>query len=206
LQAARAYAAAALAAFTAAALRSDPLDVLEPPSDGDDWDEQRLAPQPETGIHAVDAEAKKLHAEAVGAPLPRSGPAPKRRSRYAALAAPKQELPGSKLAALAEFLRGHTTSGILVRRLHPTQPADRPPAHAPRRSPGHDPDRYHPGPGRATPRGAAGSRRAPSTVAQAQNPRCSSKVRSRRFPVPGSSAQVRPVVWVFDGSYYLPLR
>src|SRR6266480_1454225 len=30
-----------------------------------------------------------------------------------------------------------------------------------------------------------------STAAHAQNPRCSSRVRSRRFPVPGSSAQTR---------------
>ena len=37
----------------------------------------------------------------------------------AALAAPKPELPGSKLAALADFLRGHTDRGALVRRLHP---------------------------------------------------------------------------------------
>lgn len=118
-RAARAYAASAMAAFAAAALRSDPLDVLEPPAEADDWDEQRLPPPPETGIHAIDAEAKKLHAEAVGAPMRRRGPAPRRRSRYAALAASKPEFPGSKLAALAEFLRGHTTGGALVRRLHP---------------------------------------------------------------------------------------
>ena len=36
-----------------------------------------------------------------------------------------------------------------------------------------------------------------STIAQHQNPRCSSKVRSRRLPVAGSSAQIRPVVSVF---------
>ena len=39
--------------------------------------------------------------------------------------------------------------------------------------------------------------RSTSTIAQHQNPRCSSKVRSRRLPVAGSSAQIRPVVWVF---------
>ncbi len=37
-----------------------------------------------------------------------------------------------------------------------------------------------------------------STTAQAQNPRCSSKLRSRRRPVSGCSAQTRPVVWVFS--------
>jgi hypothetical protein len=105
-------------------VRTDPLDVLRPPGEADDWDEQRLAPAPETGIHAIDAEAKKLHAEAVGAPLPRRGPGPKRRSRYAALAAPCPEPPGSKLAALADFLRGHTSGGALMRRLHPTEPKD----------------------------------------------------------------------------------
>ncbi len=36
-----------------------------------------------------------------------------------------------------------------------------------------------------------------STAAQAQNPRCSSRVRSRRLPVPGSSAQIRPACCVF---------
>ena len=34
-------------------------------------------------------------------------------------------------------------------------------------------------------------------MAQVQNPRCSSKLRSRRRPLSGSSAQTRPVVWVF---------
>ncbi len=37
-----------------------------------------------------------------------------------------------------------------------------------------------------------------STTAQVQNPRCSSKLRSRRAPVSGCSAQTRPVVWVFS--------
>ena len=36
-----------------------------------------------------------------------------------------------------------------------------------------------------------------SIIAQHQNPRCSSKARSRRLPVAGSSAQIRPVVSVF---------
>jgi hypothetical protein len=58
--------------------------------------------------------------DAVGASLRRRGPAPKRRSRYAALAASKPELPGSNLAALADFLRGHTDGGALMRRLHGT--------------------------------------------------------------------------------------
>ena len=39
--------------------------------------------------------------------------------------------------------------------------------------------------------------RSTSIIAQHQNPRCSSKVRSRRLPVAGSSAQIRPVVSVF---------
>jgi hypothetical protein len=118
-RAARAYAVAALAAFRAAALRTDPLEVLQPPGESGDWDEQRLEPPPETGIHAIDAKARKLHAAAVGAPLPHRGPAPKRRSRYAAQAASTPEFPGSKLAALADFLRGHTNGGALMRRLYP---------------------------------------------------------------------------------------
>lgn len=56
---------------------------------------------------------------AVGAPLPRRGPAPRRRSRYVSLAAPSSGRPGRKLAALADFLRGHTDGGALMRRLHP---------------------------------------------------------------------------------------
>ena len=36
-----------------------------------------------------------------------------------------------------------------------------------------------------------------STIAQVQKPRCSSKLRFRRWPVSGSSAQIRPVVLVF---------
>ena len=122
VRASRAYAVAALAAVRAAALRSNPLDMLQPPGDTDDWDEQRLAPPAETGIFAIDAEARKLHAAAVGAPLPRRGPAPKGRSRSARLAAAKPELPGSQYAALADFLRGHTSGGALIRRLYPTEP------------------------------------------------------------------------------------
>ncbi len=66
-----------------------------------------------------------MHAAAVGTPLPRRGPAPKRRSRYPAPALSGQELPGSELAALAEFLRGRMENGALVRRLHSTQPKRR---------------------------------------------------------------------------------
>jgi len=138
--AARAYAATALAAFRAAVLRSDPLDVLQPPGDADAWDEQRLAPPPETGIHAIDAEARKLHAAAVGAPLPRRGPAPKRRRRYSSPAAPSPEPPGSQLATLADFLRGHTHGGALMRRLHP---AILPKDCQLDGSPGHDPPGDH---------------------------------------------------------------
>jgi hypothetical protein len=116
--AARAYAVAALAAFSAAVLRTSPVDVLQPPGDDGDWDEQRLATPAETGIYAIDVEAKNLHAAAAGTAPRRRGPAPKRRSRYAAMQA-KPEYPGSKLAALADFLRGHTQGGALMRRLHP---------------------------------------------------------------------------------------
>ncbi len=123
-RAARAYAAAALTAFRAAVFRSDPLDGLQPPDQADAWDEQRLTPPPETGIHSIDAEARKLHAAAVGTPLPRRGPAPKRRSRYPSLAPPSPEFPGRQLATLAEFLRGHTVNGTLVRRLHPPRRKD----------------------------------------------------------------------------------
>jgi hypothetical protein len=100
-RAARAYAVAALAAFRAAAARISPLDVLEPPGEAGDWDGQRLAPPAETGIHAIDAEARELHATAIGAPPAKPG------------------MPGSGHAALADFLRGHTDDGVLLRRLHP---------------------------------------------------------------------------------------
>lgn len=119
-QAARAYAVAALAAFRAAALHTSPLEALQPPDDASDWDEQRLAPPAETGIHVIDAQARKLHAAAVGAPLPRRGPAPRQRHRRYVTTTPAiPEPPGAELAALAEFLRGHTSGGALLRRLHP---------------------------------------------------------------------------------------
>jgi hypothetical protein len=120
-QAARAYAAAALVAFRAAVTRADPLGDLRPPEDSGACDEPRLAPPPETGVYAIDAEARKLHATAVGAPLRRRGPAPKRRTRALVPAPP--ELPAGDVAALAEFLRGHVQSGALVRRLHPARAA-----------------------------------------------------------------------------------
>lgn len=116
-RAARAYAAAALAAFRAAATNSDPLAVLEPPGEADGWDERPLAPPHETGIHAIDTAAKMLFAAAVGAPLPRRGPAPKRRvRRTSADAGPP---PGDALDTLAEFLSGYVEGGALTRRLHP---------------------------------------------------------------------------------------
>jgi len=114
-RAARAYAVAALAAFRAATLRTGPLDVIQPPGDAGDWDEPRLAPPAETGINVIDAEARKLHADAVGTPIPRRGPAP--RNRRPAKPAPPP--PGAKLADLAECLRKHTDGGALSRRLHP---------------------------------------------------------------------------------------
>ena len=53
----------------------------------------RAAPGPptETGIHAIDAEARKLHVAAVGARFARRGPAPRRRSSYAS----RQPQPGA---------------------------------------------------------------------------------------------------------------
>lgn len=118
-RAARVYAVAALAAWDAAVSRADPLGQLQGPGEGDGWDEQRLAPPRETGVHAIDAEAGKLHAAAVGAPLRRRGPAPKhRRIHRAPRVAARPEPPGGDLAALAEFLRGHLKGGALVRRLH----------------------------------------------------------------------------------------
>ncbi|WP_049795754.1 hypothetical protein [Frankia sp. EAN1pec] len=116
-RAARTYAVAALAAFRAAATSADPLAVLAPPCEIDAWDERLLAPPPETGIHAIDAAAKRLFAVAVGAPLPRCGPAPKRRVRRAPSDAGPP--PGDALDTLAEFLRGQVEGGALTRRLHP---------------------------------------------------------------------------------------
>ena len=48
-QAARAYAVAALAAFRAAALRTDPLDVLQPPVETGDWTNSAWHRQPRPG-------------------------------------------------------------------------------------------------------------------------------------------------------------
>lgn len=115
---ARAYAAAALGVFHAAVTQADPLAGLQPPNDADAWDEPPLSLRGETGIHAIDAAVKKLHAAAVGAPLKRRGPAPKRR-RTALTRQPEQPpRPGADLAALADYLRDHTHGGTLLRRLH----------------------------------------------------------------------------------------
>src|SRR6266568_1134607 len=113
-QAARRYAVAALAVFDAAVAGSSPLEVLAPPGDEDDWDEPRLVPPAQTGVHAIDDHARKLHAAAAGTPVKRRGPAPKR--RYAPRHEAKPEAPGEKLVALAESLRLNTDGGALLRR------------------------------------------------------------------------------------------
>jgi hypothetical protein len=120
--AARRYAIAALAAYRAAIARTDPLDGLTlPDPEPDSWDEPPLPAPTETGIHAIDAEASKLHAAAVGRPRKRRGPAPTRRTRRGNVrvteAAPAE--PGATLYALAEYLRGQVYGGALTRRLHP---------------------------------------------------------------------------------------
>jgi DNA-binding MarR family transcriptional regulator len=119
--AARAYAVAALAAHNAAATRANPLDTMQPPTpEPDAWDEPALPTPAATGIHAIDAEATKLHAAAVGRPVKRRGPAPTRRTRRGNVRVtetPPAE-PGAALYALAEHLRGHVLGGALVRRLH----------------------------------------------------------------------------------------
>ncbi|MCA1223331.1 hypothetical protein [Streptomyces sp. 8L] len=119
-QAGRSYATASLAVFNAAVAGGDPLEGLQPPGEGDGWDEERLVPPSETGIHVIDAEARKLHAAAVGAPLKRRGPAPKHRVRGRRYSAPVQKVhaPGKDSGALADFLRDHTQDGVLLRRLH----------------------------------------------------------------------------------------
>lgn len=114
---ARAYAAAALGVFHAAVTRANPLVDLEAPGDDDTWDEPRLTLPSETGIHAIDADVKRLHAAAVGAPLKRRGPAPKRRTARSRQPE-RPPRPGADLAALADYLRGHTHGGALLRRLH----------------------------------------------------------------------------------------
>ncbi|MFF6844626.1 hypothetical protein ACFY8X_38550 [Streptomyces tanashiensis] len=119
-RAARGYLAAALVAFRAAVAGTDPLSSLEAPAPGTDgWDEPRLAPPVETGIHVIDAEAKKLYAKATGKPLRRRGPAPKMRRRLARYDIKKVDLPGEDHASLASFLFGHVDDGALLRRLHP---------------------------------------------------------------------------------------
>ncbi|WP_433574151.1 hypothetical protein [Nocardia brasiliensis] len=117
-KAAHAYAAAALAAHDAAVTGANPLEHLREPDQTDDWDEPRLVPPAETGIHALDAEAKKLYAAAVGKPLRRKGPPPKPRPQRFSAAPVEPVLPGRDIAALADLLHGHTAGGALTRRLH----------------------------------------------------------------------------------------
>ncbi|MGW2181228.1 hypothetical protein ACWCXX_24645 [Streptomyces sp. NPDC001732] len=126
-RAARGYLAAALAAFRAAVTGTDPLGCLEAPVAGTDgWDEPHLAPPAESGVHVIDAEAKKLYATAVGKPLRRRGPAPKMRRRFARYDTKKIALPGEDHATLADFLLGHVDDGALLRRLHPAATSQRP--------------------------------------------------------------------------------
>ncbi|MEW2402173.1 hypothetical protein [Streptomyces sp. NPDC046862] len=121
--AARAYAVAALAAFGAAVIQGNPLDSMAPPTpEPDTWDEPALSAPTATGINAIDAEATKLHAAAVGRPVKRRGPAPTRRTRRGNVRVtekPPTE-PGAALYALAEHLREHVQGGALLRRLHPS--------------------------------------------------------------------------------------
>jgi hypothetical protein len=119
VQAARGYAVTALAAFRAAVAGSRPLGTLQPPGYPDAWDEPRLEPPARTGIPAIDDEAGKLHAAAMGVPAEHRGPAParRRRSYYNSLPA-TPEPPGSQLAALAQFLHRQASGGKLTRRLH----------------------------------------------------------------------------------------
>ncbi|MGW3400152.1 hypothetical protein [Streptomyces zhihengii] len=121
-RAARAYAAATLAAFRAAVTNTNPLEQLDDPDTelaDDGWDEPRLTPPPETGIHVIDAEAKRLYAAAVGKPLRRRGPAPKPSRRLARHRAEMAAKPGANHAALAAYLHDHVHGGALTRRLHP---------------------------------------------------------------------------------------
>ncbi|MER6092416.1 hypothetical protein [Streptomyces bluensis] len=120
--AARAYAVAALTAHNAAVTQANPLENMTPPDpEPDTWDEPPLPAPKETGINAIDAEATKLHAAAVGRPLKRRGPAPTRRTRRGNVRITEKPAaePGAALYALAEHLRGHVQDGALVRRLHP---------------------------------------------------------------------------------------
>ncbi|MFD8335587.1 hypothetical protein ACFV42_23450 [Streptomyces solisilvae] len=126
-RAARGYAAATLTAFRAAITHTNPLDGLEAPTAyTDGWDEPHLAPPAESGIHVIDAKAKKLYATAIGKPLRRRGPAPKKRRQFARYDTKKAPMPGQEYAALADFLFQHVADGALLRRLHPT--AAEPPA------------------------------------------------------------------------------
>ncbi len=120
--AARTYATVALTAYRAAITQTNPLEDMAPPeTEPDTWDEPPLPAPAETGINAIDSEAAKLHAAAVGRPLKRRGPAPTRRTRRGnvrVIEKPSAE-PGTALYALAEHLRSHVVGGALVRRLHP---------------------------------------------------------------------------------------
>jgi DNA-binding MarR family transcriptional regulator len=127
--AARGYALAALAAFAAATAGADPLAVLAPPVDAtDDWDAQRLEGPAQTGIHAIDAEARALRAAAAGVPAARRGPAPRRRRvpRTDALATTLPPVPGAAMVALAQFFhaptcaRARSPAGCTPQRCNPS--------------------------------------------------------------------------------------
>ena len=120
--AARAYATTALSAYRAAITQSSPLVDMTPPApDPDTWDEPPLPAPAATGIAAIDDEATKLHAAAVGRPLKRRGPAPTRRTRRGNVRVTEKPAaePGAALYALAEYCWGNVQDGALLRRLHP---------------------------------------------------------------------------------------
>jgi len=121
--AARSYATASLTALRTATSRTNPVDDLVPPDpEPDTWDEPPLPVPAATGIHAIDDEAQKLHAAAVGKPRKRRGPAPTRRTRRGNVRiTPKPAVePGAALYALADYLHGHVQGGALLRRLNPS--------------------------------------------------------------------------------------
>lgn len=112
-RAARDWVIAALTAFGAAVAGTNPLEQLNSPDPTDTWDEAPLAPPTATSIYAIDNEASRLHAAAVGKPRRRRGPAPKPRRSHTEPAPP-----GAALAEFADFLQRHVKAGELTRRLH----------------------------------------------------------------------------------------
>ncbi|MER5302165.1 hypothetical protein ABT039_22280 [Streptomyces lasiicapitis] len=131
--AAYSYARAAAAAFTAAVERTDPPTAITAVSEG----ASTLPVPTKTGFKSLDSRGAQLHAAAIGQPLPRKGPPPRRRPNRQGHATPPRPsapaAPHTDVATYADHLARQVRGGQLQRLLHaerlaPAEEPDKTPA------------------------------------------------------------------------------